>query len=137
MKVKFTVLGEPQSKGRPRFARMGNYVRSYTPDETVQYETLVRLSYQQAGLEKLSGAIRAEIIAFFPIPKSVSKKKHEQMASGKIRPITVRKDTDNICKAILDALNNIAYDDDRQVVELLAYKFYSEVPKAVVILEEI
>lgn len=137
MKVKFTVLGEPQSKGRPRFARMGNYVRSYTPDETVQYETLVRLSYQQAGLEKLSGAIRAEIIAFFPIPKSVSKKKHEQMASGKIRPITVRKDTDNICKAILDALNNIAYDDDRQVVELLAYKFYSEVPKVVVILEEI
>lgn len=137
MKAEFVVLGEPQSKGRPRFARMGNFVRSYTPDETVQYETLVKLSYQQAGLEKLSGAIRAEIRAFFPIPKSVSKKKHEQMASGKIRPITVRKDLDNICKAVLDALNNIAYDDDRQVVELLAYKFYSEVPKAVVILEEI
>lgn len=137
MRVKFVVLGEPQSKGRPRFVNRGRFVQTYTPDETVQYETLVRLSYQQAGLEKLSGAIKAEIRAFFPIPKSASKKKHEQMAAGKIRPITVRKDIDNICKIVLDSLNNIAYDDDRQVVELLAYKFYSEVPKAVVILEEI
>lgn len=136
MKAEFVVLGEPQSKGRPRFARMGNFVRSYTPDETVQYETLVRLSYQQAGHGKLSGAIKAKIKAYFSIPKSVSKKRHGLMAENKILPVTVAKDTDNICKVVLDALNKIAYDDDRQVVEIHAYKFYGENPRVEVTLEE-
>lgn len=137
MKVEFVVLGEPQSKGRPRFARMGNFVRSYTPDETVQYETLVRLSYQQAGHGKLSGAIRAIIKAYFSIPKSVSKKRHGLMAENKILPVTVAKDGDNICKIVLDSLNKIAYDDDRQVVEIHIYKFYGENPRVEVVLEEI
>ena len=144
MKIEFTVPGEPQSKGRPRFYHNGKFVKAYTPEQTVSFENLVKLAWMQRAEEpfsepirKLEGAIRAEIRAFFPIPKSASKKKHEQMAGGKIRPITVRKDADNICKSILDALNGIAYDDDRQIVELLAYKFYSETPKAVVILEEI
>lgn len=137
MKVEFVVLGNPQSKQRPRFARMGNFVRSYTPDETVQYETLVRLSYQQAGHGKLSGAIRAIIKAYFSIPKSVSKKRHGLMAENKILPITVSKDSDNICKIVLDSLNKIAYDDDRQVVEIHVYKLYSENPRVEIILEEI
>lgn len=144
MKVEITIPGEPQSKGRPRFYNNGRFVKAYTPDETVKYENLVKLAWMQRAdepfsdpIRKLEGAIKAEIRAFFPIPKSASKKKHQQMVDGKIRPITVKKDADNICKAILDALNGIAYDDDRQIVELLAYKFYSENPRAVVILEEI
>lgn len=136
MRVEFVVLGDPQSKQRPRFARMGNFVRSYTPDETVRYETLVRLSYQQAGHGKLSGAIRAIIKAYFSIPKSVSKKRHGLMAENKILPITVSKDGDNICKIVLDSLNKIAYDDDRQVVEIHVYKLYAENPRVEVTLEE-
>lgn len=136
MKIEFTVLGDPQSKQRPRFARVGNFVRSYTPDETVKYETLVRLSYQQAGHGKLSGAIRAIIKAYFSIPKSVSKKRHGLMAENKILPITVSKDADNICKIVLDSLNKIAFDDDRQVVEIHAYKLYTENPRVEVTLEE-
>ena len=144
MRIFFIIPGEPQSKGRPRFYHNGKFVRAYTPDQTVNYENLVKLAWMQKSEEpfsepirKLEGAIKAEIRAFFPIPKSASKKKHEQMALGKIRPTTVRKDLDNICKSILDALNGIAYDDDRQIVELIAYKYYSEIPKAIVILEEI
>ena len=144
MIVKFTVPGEPQSKARPRFYHNGKFVQTYTPEKTVNYENLVKLAWMQRAEEpfseairKLDGAIRAEIVAFFPIPKSASKKKHAQMADGKIRPITVKKDLDNVCKAVLDALNGIAYDDDRQVVEILAYKFYSENPKVNVTLSEI
>ena len=131
MVVEFTVYGVPQSKSRPRFVRRGNFMQTYTPKETVNYETLVKLSYQQmAGGIKLIGAIRAECKFYFPIPKSVSKKKHNEMLEGKIRPITVSKDADNCVKSVLDALNKIAYDDDRQVVELEAYKLYSEQPRA-------
>ena len=35
---------------------------------------------------------------------------------------TIRGDADNICKGILDALNTIAYDDDKQVQKLSVRK---------------
>ena len=138
MKVSFTVPGQPFSKQRPKFSRRGNFVKTYTPEQTVQYENLVKMAYCGDGeYDKLEGAIRATIKAYFPIPKSASKKKHAQMEANEIRPVTVSKDTDNICKVILDALNGIAYDDDRQVVELFGYKYYSDNPRAEVTLEEL
>ena len=33
---------------------------------------------------------------------------------------------DNILKAVLDALNEVAYEDDKQVVELIGRKYYTE-----------
>ena len=138
MKVSFTVPGQPVSKQRPKFARQGRFVRAYTPEQTASYENLVMLSYCKDGEPiKLSGAIKATIHAFFPIPKSVSKRKHAQMASNEVLPIAVRADADNIAKAILDALNGIAYDDDKQIIELHSYKFYSDYPRAEVVLEEL
>ncbi len=38
-------------------------------------------------------------------------------------------DCDNIAKIILDSLNKIAYDDDKQVAELEVKKFYSSNPR--------
>jgi Holliday junction resolvase RusA-like endonuclease len=32
-----------------------------------------------------------------------------------VRPVGIRGDVDNICKAVLDGLNGVAWDDDRQV----------------------
>lgn len=143
MRIEFTVPGCPVAKQRPKFSRQGAFVRSYTPDKTVSYENLVKLAWMQRAEEsfsepirKLEGAIKAELRLFFPIPKSESKKRKEQMLNGKIRP-TKKPDADNCIKSVLDALNKIAFDDDGQVVEILAYKFYSDNPKAVVILEEI
>lgn len=138
MRVSFTVPGAPCSKQRPKFSRRGNFVKTYTPEQTANYETLVKLSYCKDGeYLKLEGAIGAEINLYFPIPKSASKKKHAQMLSGEIRPVTVPKDIDNCVKSVLDALNGIAYDDDRQVVDLVAYKWYSENPRAEVVLTEL
>lgn len=37
MKVKFTILGEPAGKGRPRFRSVGPYVKTYTPEKTASY----------------------------------------------------------------------------------------------------
>lgn len=44
---------------------------------------------------------------------------------------------DNIAKAILDALNGIAYKDDAQIIELEVNKMYGEENKIYVELEEI
>lgn len=45
-------------------------------------------------------------------------------------------DLDNHLKAVLDALNGIAYDDDSQVVEATVTKNFGE-PKIFIVLEEI
>ena len=127
--VTFEVPGTPGSKGRPRFRSVGKYVQTYTPDKTVVYENFVRQMWLQTKHPKLEGNIVATIEAIFPIPKSVSKKKHEAMVTA---PYPKKPDADNIAKAILDSLNGIAYDDDSAVTSLTVKKRYGEEPKVIV-----
>lgn len=139
MPVKFEALGVPVGKGRPKFSTVNGYAVAYTPAKTANYETLVRLSYQQqigAFMFDKDKPLRAIIRAFFPIPKSASKKKREQMEAGKIRH-TKKCDADNIAKACLDALNGIAFYDDSQVCELSISKFYGDTPKVEIIIDEV
>lgn len=128
----FEILGEPIGKQRPKFARIGNFTRTYTPKETVNYENWVKLSYQNFGGENFGDApLKVQITAKYPIPKSFSKKKHEMAVDGEIRP-TTKPDCDNIAKIICDALNGIAYTDDKQIVSLNVCKKYAETPKVIV-----
>lgn len=131
MTFQFEIMGKPASKGRPRFSTYGNFVKTYTPPKTVEYENLVRMSFIQSGGKKMEGNITAQIFAIFPIPKSVSKKKREAMMHA---PYDKKPDCDNIAKIVLDALNGIAYDDDSQIVSLTVRKWYSDEPKTVVLL---
>ena len=128
MNVKFCVLGEPRGKQRPRASMINGHARVYTPKDTVNYENLVRYTYQSDVGVKLEGAIEAKIIGYFPIPKSTSKKKAELMRTKQI-PYTNKIDTDNLAKIILDSINNIAYDDDKQVYRLEVEKWYSDNPR--------
>ena len=135
MTFTFDIVGEPQGKGRPRFSTRGGFVKTYTPEKTASYENFVKLCYlNKYKGQKLDGEIVAEIIAYFPIPKSFSKKKRAEAIQGKIKP-TKKPDTDNIAKTILDSLNGIAFEDDKQVVALLVKKLYGEEPKVLVVLE--
>lgn len=136
IQAKFTIHGEPKGKGRPRFSRSGNYVRTYTPNKTVSYENFVKLEYlNQCGKVKLDKdtMLEMQIKAFFNIPKSVSKKRRTLMQNGKIRP-TKKPDMDNIIKIIADSLNGIAYYDDAQIVLVIACKYYSDKPRVEVTL---
>lgn len=133
MNVSFVVPGAPVPKGRPRFSRYG----TYTPKKTADYEELVKTCYlSQCKRITLQGEISAKIYAFFPIPKSTSKKNRELMLDYKIMH-TKRGDCDNIAKSILDALNKVAYNDDAQVCMLEVYKYYSDEPRVEVFLEEL
>lgn len=138
MEVKFTILGEPMGKERPRFRRVGNYVQTYTPAKTKNYETKVRDSYYSSNMEThhLTGAIEAEIYGVFPIPVSVSKKLRAKMENGE-EPYTKKVDADNLAKIILDALNGVAYDDDKQISKLTVTKVYGKDPRVEVTLKEL
>jgi len=131
MEVKFTVLGEPQGKGRPRFANAKGRVITRTPDKTVLYENLVVTEYRrQVGDVKFpdDAIIDLRIMAYFTIPASASKRKKAQMENGELRPAK-KPDMDNIIKVIADSLNHVAYRDDAQVVDCQIRKFYSQQPR--------
>jgi Holliday junction resolvase RusA-like endonuclease len=116
----FTVPGRPQGKARPRFTRAGH---AYTPKATHDYEKAIREAFIATGEEMLDCPVHVLISAIFAPPKSISKKKREAMLAGEILP-TIRPDTDNVAKAVLDALNGYAYHDDKQVTSLSVFKTY-------------
>ena len=121
----FRVDGEPRGKQRPRFTKQG---RTYTPKETRNYELEIREAALNravaSGYLKPEGAVRVSITAWFSPPASWSKKKRAAAMSGHIYP-AVKPDADKLGKAFLDALNEIAYRDDKQVVECTIKKRYT------------
>jgi Holliday junction resolvase RusA-like endonuclease len=129
--IKFSVPGQPFGKQRPKFSRAGEFVKTYTPKETTNYENLVKLMYSQEAKGRMfpdSAMLDVRIIAYYEIPKSTSKKKRALMLEHKIRP-TKKPDWDNIGKIICDSLNLVAYHDDSAVVDAQVRKFYSENPR--------
>lgn len=136
MMCDFEIEGKPVGKGRPRFRRMGNFVQTYTPEKTAEYEKLVRIRFQNAGGVITDKPVRVEITAFFAPPKSTKKRDKAEMLMNKILP-TKKPDCDNIAKIILDALNQIAYKDDSQVIELVVKKRHLAEAKVTVHIEEI
>lgn len=91
-------------KARPRLAAAGNV---YTPHDT-------------KGFERVVGLIAKATIAQW---ESAHSRTWPQDAGysvwiSAIVPAPRRADLDNYAKAILDAMNGIAYKDDRQVVSL-------------------
>ena len=127
-----TVKGSLHGKDRPRFNRDTGAV--YTPKQTREYEELVAWCYKmQGGRHWLDQPVEVEIIAYFGAPK-VSKKRRLLMLLGKLFPL-IKPDADNIAKIILDALNGVAYNDDKQVTDLIVRKRYAEEPRLLVMVD--
>lgn len=125
--MKFTVYGKPQGKARPRFTRQG---RAYTPKNTVDYEKQIKQAYVSAGGTLISDTAPIQIC----ITAYLKKAKSNKMVSPTLKP-----DADNIAKAVCDAINNIAYKDDKQIVYLSVCKFWADdgIEKVVVEIEEL
>lgn len=124
--ITFEIPGKPFAKQRPRATRQG---RVYTPKETVSFERTVAQIALQHFKEPISGPISVTIRATFEPPKSWSQKK---TAAHMNRAHTQRPDLDNCTKAILDALNRIAWGDDGQVAEMTVSKVWGPTARTVV-----
>lgn len=125
----FVIPGAPRGKGRPRFARVGGGVRTYTDAKTAAYENLIRLAYRSAhtGESLLSQPVRVVILAVFPIPVSWPRAKREAAKWHTAKP-----DGDNVFKVIADALNGLCWTDDSLVVDHRVIKQYGPEPRAIV-----
>lgn len=128
----FTTSIEPRGQGRPRFRTIqckngAGAVATYKAREDVAYEKAVRDAYllEHGGQKPLEGPLTVAVTALLPIPKSETIARKKLMHDDLIRP-TKKPDIDNIVKAVLDALNGVAWVDDKQICELTAAKRYAD-----------
>lgn len=134
--INFTIPGTPVGKGRPRFARRGNFVATYTPEKTASYENLVKVKAEEAmqGRPIIDVAVSVVILLFVTPPASWSQKKQRAALAGDIFP-TTKPDVDNVIKGIFDACNEIVWRDDKQACDVRVIKRYAENARAVVQVE--
>lgn len=127
------LAGEPKGKGRPRFSRKSGV--AYTPAPTRNYEAALRIAGQSAmaGAAPILGPLKVQVLAAFSVPASWSKKKQADAINGVVRP-TGRPDLDNVVK-MLDALNEVVWKDDAQIVNASIVKRYSDRPRLLIEVE--
>ena len=132
----FTILGKPQGQARPRFARIGNFVRTYDPKQSRDWKNVVATMARKAGVRSLDGAVEVVVRAYMPRPKCLCRKCDY---TGSL-PALCKPDCDNIAKGVLDSMNGIAYKDDSAVVRCVVEKFYhaiGDVPRTEVTVRQI
>ena len=123
--ISFVVPGAPTGKGRPRFTKTGH---AYTPKETVSRENLIASEAMRAWRRPPSDeAFTLSVLCILPIPKSWPLKKRLAAIEGAL-PAASGVDADNALKSVGDALNQIVWRDDRQVIRATVEKRYGETP---------
>lgn len=130
----FVLYGEPTPWKRPRHNSRGKFVRFYNDKKHDEYMKRIRERAQTEMDRRGSlwdGPVHAKIIALFGIPKSRPQYVKRSIRAG-LTFCTNQKDVDNLGKIVLDALNQVVYLDDRQVVDVHVRKDYAEKPRLLV-----
>lgn len=112
--IRIIIPGRPVPKQRPRFGRGGHV---YTPSKTKQYEELVGWYAKQYIPQPINENIALHIRVY---------------VKNNVFP-----DIDNIAKSIMDGLNGIAYNDDKQVACLTIQRLQGEEERAEIEIEKI
>jgi Holliday junction resolvase RusA-like endonuclease len=124
-----TIDGRPRARARPRFvAGKPPYNDKDNEAEKDRISLLAKTRMALLGIEKpYEGPVSVTIEAFFRPPKPAGPKDRERlvrMRNGDVKQSNL-PDIDNIAKMILDAFNEIVWEDDRRVWELIVRKRYT------------
>lgn len=109
------VVGEVVGKQRPRFTTVNGHPRPYTAAKTLSFENLLRLAYKEQGGEMHEGPVVVTVAYRRRLPKSRPKRTEWEWD-------VFKPDLDNVIKSVLDALNGVAFEDDKCVVQLTVTK---------------
>jgi Holliday junction resolvase RusA-like endonuclease len=115
--AEFVVPGRPIAKQRPRMGKAG---RMYTPMRTKKYEADVSEAAWAAGLK-----MRDDRAYRFELNVGKTQVGMKIYDLGQLKKSMIG-DLDNYCKSLIDGVNMFDGWDDRQMVELVARKYWEE-----------
>lgn len=120
-----TIPGTPIAQKRPRFARRGKFVTTYSDQETEagRFIALAAAELKRHSFLPTEAPVRLDMTFIFPWPASVSLKKRRADFRHYKKP-----DVDNCIKFVMDCLLALLYHDDKQVWYVSAAKEYGAVP---------
>jgi crossover junction endodeoxyribonuclease RusA len=110
-----TIREKPVPKGRPRMTRRG---RVFTPIRTLEAEAVIREAWTgpcHDGTVTLDVRFYADGLTVTVAPSAVPQSE-------------LRGDLDNYVKLVMDGLNGVAWNDDKQVVSIKAAKTKGKMP---------
>lgn len=134
--IEFVVPAVPVAQPRPRATTahggIGARVHEVThikqsdgtrkPHPIAAFKATVRMAFQDAHKgPPLAGPLRVDVVAVFPRPKRLVWKSR---LMPRVRHIG-KPDRDNVDKAILDSLKDLAWKDDSQVCDGQIQKWYA------------
>lgn len=118
--IEFTVYGNPKSKGslHPFVNRKTGQALMVRGKSSAQWEQLIRSEAQRARTDEcpFQGAVAVHLYFLMQAAKTGK-------AAKRVHPIT-KPDIDKLCRAVLDGLTGIFFNDDSQVILLEAIKRY-------------
>ncbi len=114
-RISFFVHCEPVPQPRAKVSTVGGFARAYVDKKHPSHALKQAIRDAFVG-EKLQGPIGCDLLFRFTRPKSHTRKQRE---SGWH---TGKADIDNLQKLVFDAFNGLAYDDDKQIAFVTAYK---------------
>lgn len=116
------VTGTPVAQPRVRMIRSNGHV--YTPRTADAWKTAIRLAWRAEPREPMEGPVRLSLSFAMPRPQFHFTSKGALTAGAPVWH-TIKPDTDNLVKAVMDALTDAgAWHDDCQIVELSSDKRY-------------
>lgn len=130
--VTFDVRGKPEPEGSTKGYIYGGRVKitHQNGSKLMAWRESISEAYRQSGGNYHHDSPIAIVLVFhFLRPKSVSAKKRPFM--------TVKPDLDKLSRGAIDALTQVAFDDDSQVVRLMASKDYADWEGVTITVEEI
>ena len=130
-----TIPGKPVPMGRPRVTMKRGKTWTYNPAECEQYKKKIKTF-------ALKWAVKNN---WFPVAKPDAVKMEVHVRLDRPKSIkrslpTVTPDLDNFLKIVMDALNNITYEDDGQVCLIGCSKKYCKIdekPHVEVVVERV
>ena len=135
--MKIIIKGKPIAKKRPRFARVGRYVKTYNSQETEESRWLWEATHQID--RTYQGPVSMTCDFVFERPKSHfgTGRNAEKLKPSAPEHHVQKPDADNCLKFVKDCLNGHAYGDDCQVVTVTARKRWGDTARTEIEMSEV
>ena len=114
--MKLIFRGQAVAQGRPKFTTRGGFPRAYDPAKSRIWKDDVKMQALMQNVRIIEGPLFLKAEFHLMRPKSLPKKVTHHVK---------KPDLDNLVKAVKDALEGIAYNNDSQICREDIGKYYT------------